>query len=63
MRILRTVALLAGIILAACSTGGKKPAETPKDRVLRILSDHVKNGEILYGHQDDLCYGHAWKVA
>ena len=62
MRILRTVALLAGILLAACSTGGKKPAETPKDRVLRILSDHVKNGEILYGHQDDLCYGHAWKV-
>ncbi|MBR5256646.1 MAG: beta-mannosidase [Bacteroidales bacterium] len=62
MRLVRTATLLAGTFLAACSTGNKKPVETPKDQVIQTLSAHVAKGEILYGHQDDLCYGHAWKV-
>lgn len=48
--------------LTACSTGDRKPMDTPKDRLLHTLFSHVEKGEILYGHQDDLSYGHAWKV-
>ena len=62
MRTVRTFTLLAGTLLAACSSGDKKPAETPKDQLVHTLFTHVEKGEILYGHQDDLCYGHAWKV-
>ena len=57
-----TVILWAALALTACSTGHKKPLETPKDRLVHTLFSHVEKGEILYGHQDDLCYGHAWKV-
>ena len=56
--------LLLGSIalLSACASGDKKPMETPKDRLVATLFSHVEKGEILYGHQDDLSYGHAWKV-
>ena len=54
--------LLTAAALLSCSTGDKKPAETPKDRLVQTLFSHVAKGEILYGHQDDLSYGHAWKV-
>ena len=57
-----TLAMIALATLAAYSTGNRKPADTPKDRVVHRLFTHVERGEILYGHQDDLCYGHAWKV-
>ena len=60
---MRTVSLiLAALALTACSTGNKKPMDTPKDRLVHTLFTHVEKGEILYGHQDDLCYGHTWKV-
>ena len=59
-KILLGMAALA--FLAACSTGNQKPLETPKDELVHTLFSHVEKGEILYGHQDDLCYGHAWKV-
>ena len=62
MRIARIIAPLAGILLAACGSAEKKTAETPKDQLLNTLSAAVAKGDILYGHQDDLCYGHAWKV-
>jgi len=54
--------MLVAWTLAACSTGGGTPSETPKDQLVAKLFSHVEKGEILYGHQDDLCYGHAWKV-
>jgi mannan endo-1,4-beta-mannosidase len=54
--------LFAAGILAACSTTNQKPMETPKDQLVHTLFSHVEKGEILYGHQDDLSYGHAWKV-
>ena len=58
----RPFLLLAALLVSACSTGDKKPMETPKDQLVHTLFSHVEKGEILYGHQDDLCYGHAWKV-
>ena len=58
----RHLPLVAALLLAACSTGNEKPMETPKDQLVHTLLSYVGKGRILYGHQDDLCYGHAWKV-
>ncbi len=54
--------LMTAAALVSCSTGDKKPVDTPKDQLVHNLFSHVEQGEILYGHQDDLSYGHAWKV-
>lgn len=35
---------------------------TPADRLLDCLKASADAGKILYGHQDDLCYGHSWCV-
>lgn len=35
---------------------------SPKERVTAFLSRTVQEGKILYGHQDDPAYGHAWLV-
>ena len=48
--------------LAAFSCGQSEPVETPAQGLYMKLYHSVKGGKILYGHQDDLCYGHAWKV-
>lgn len=51
-------------LLCGCGNGSKPapPMETPKDRLLSQLFTFVENGQIAYGHQDDLVYGHSWKV-
>ena len=54
--------LLAILAFAACSTGNKKPMETPKDLLVHQLFTFAEDGKIAYGHQDDLCYGHSWRV-
>jgi len=55
--------LLAAMTVAACGgNGGKKPMETPKDQLVHKLFSFAEEGKIAYGHQDDLSYGHAWKV-
>ncbi len=50
------------LALAACGSGNKKPMETPKDQLVHRLFEYAQNGQIAYGHQDDLFYGHNWKV-
>ncbi len=52
----------AMMLLAACSSGHKKPMENPKDLLVHRLFSYAQNGRIAYGHQDDLFYGHSWKV-
>ena len=54
--------MLASLAFTACSTGHKKPMETPKDQLIHRLFAYAESGKIAYGHQDDLAYGHAWKV-
>ena len=54
--------VLTALVLAACGTGNKKPMETPKDLLVHQLFTFAENGKIAYRHQDDLCYGHAWRV-
>ncbi len=51
--------LLAALIAAACAN---KPADTPKDLLMRQLLTLAEEGKIAYGHQDDPPYGHSWKV-
>ena len=57
----RSLYLLAVCCLAACS-GGKKPMETPRDQLVHRLFSYAEKGQIAYGHQDDLSYGHSWVV-
>ena len=61
---MRNALILAAALctLAACSGGNKKPMDTPKDRLVHQLFTFAEEGKIAYGHQDDLSYGHAWKV-
>ena len=54
--------IFAAALLAACGTGNKKPMETPKDLLVHQLFTFAEEGKIAYGHQDDLCYGHSWRV-
>ena len=59
---MKRLLILAALALAACSTGNKKPMETPKDQLVHTLFSYAESGKIAYGHQDDLFYGHTWKV-
>ena len=36
--------------------------EGPREELLSTLRTRAEAGKILYGHQDDLSYGHAWQV-
>ena len=55
-------AIMAALVLTACGTGNQKPMETSKDQLVHRLFTYAETGRIAYGHQDDLVYGHAWKV-
>lgn len=55
------LALIAMIAVSSPSCG-RKPADTPKDVLMHRLLSFAEEGKIAYGHQDDLPYGHAWKV-
>ena len=59
---MKKILMLAALALVACSTGNKKPMETPKDQLVQRLFTLAENGQIAYGHQDDPAYGHAWCV-
>ena len=56
--------MLGAVALAApgCGRRAESPATTPKDQVIAQLQEAVNGGKILYAHQDDLVYGHTWKV-
>lgn len=53
------IAALA-IVLSGCSSG--KPRPQTRDALAERLFQTIKDGKILYGHQDDLAYGHNWLV-
>lgn len=52
--------LFATMALVSCGSVGDKP--TPKDMLVSRLSSLATSGRIAYGHQDDIVYGHNWKV-
>ena len=43
------------ILATACTVN-------PTDQVTSVLKKAVAEGKILYGHQDDLMYGHTWNA-
>ena len=53
------IAVAAAII--SCS-GPQESAQTPADVLMDRLAGLVEDGKIMYGHQDDFMYGHAWKL-
>lgn len=53
--------IFAAVLLTVCCTGNKT-METPKEELARRLLSFADCGQIAYGHQDDLAYGHAWCV-
>lgn len=49
------------LALAACNRAPQQ-TQTPKEQLLERLAAASADKHILYGHQDDLAYGHAWLV-
>ena len=49
--------------LAIVSCVSDKSVQTPADALLERLSAQIEDGKIMFGHQDDLMYGHSWKLA
>ena len=50
---------LAVVLAAGCRNGGKAAADSSLAERLEGL---VSDGRIMYGHQDDLMYGHSWNA-
>lgn len=48
-------------ISAVFSSCGTAPV-TPAEELLASLGSAVESGKIMYGHQDDLMYGHSWRL-
>jgi mannan endo-1,4-beta-mannosidase len=48
--------------LAIVSCVSDKSVRTPADALLERLSAQIEDGKIMFGHQDDLMYGHSWKI-
>lgn len=55
-----TIIAVATAIIS-CS-GSQESAQTPADVLMDRLAALVEDGKIMYGHQDDLMYGHVWKL-
>ena len=55
--ILKPITLIAAAI-ATISCCGSKEKQTPADALLGRLAALVDEGTIMFGHQDDLMYGH-----
>ena len=50
------------LILASCAGSAGTQDMTPADALISRLYTQVEAGKIMYGHQDDLMYGHSWKL-
>ena len=60
------LAALAALLSGCNGRKGPKPPAIQHDKtgteLVNRLFETVKNGKIMYGHQDDLSYGHDWRV-
>jgi mannan endo-1,4-beta-mannosidase len=50
------------VILTACNSGDNKRMDAAKEQLMQRLMGYAEKGQIAYGHQDDLAYGHSWLV-
>jgi mannan endo-1,4-beta-mannosidase len=61
--IFKSIILAAAAVAAISCAGQAKSEATPAEALLERLASLVEDGKIMYGHQDDYMYGHAWKLA
>ena len=61
---MKRILLLACLVtaLVSCGNGSRRRGALPRELLLERLCTYVAAGEKLYGHQDDLSYGHSWVV-
>ena len=59
----KTIYLAAiAIIAASCSGGEQGHYDGSASALMERMQQSVEKGIIMYGHQDDLMYGHSWKL-
>ena len=56
------LSLALAAFMAACAGPRDNSPETPAESLVGHLQGLVDDGKIMYGHQDDLMYGHSWKL-
>jgi len=54
--------LIVPFLFAAASCSGPEKEKSAAEELLARFQSSVADGVIMYGHQDDLFYGHSWKV-
>ena len=54
--------MMTASVLVSCATRTGKQTGSSAGQLYSRLSAHAAAGKKLYGHQDDLPYGHAWVV-
>ena len=59
---LKPIAIFAALVAMISCRGPQESAQTPADALMERLTGLVEEGKIMYGHQDDLMYGHSWKL-
>ena len=59
-RIFAIAAMAAAMVSCGDTTGYKET--TPAEKLVMHLEMLVDADKIMYGHQDDLMYGHSWKI-
>lgn len=62
MNILKSIALAAAAAAFVSCAPKAQTATSPAEGLLSRLKADVEAGKIMYGHQDDLMYGHSWKL-
>ena len=60
---LKPITIIAAVAALVSCGNSKEAAQTPAEALLDRLEGLVEDGKIMYGHQDDLMYGHSWKLA
>jgi len=55
--------LLAGIAAISGACNHQQQNDSPRAQLLETLETCVASGKVMYGHQDDLLYGHTWKLS
>ena len=59
---MKSLAIIAAALAIISCAGHQESAQTPADSLMDRLAGLVEEGKIMYGHQDDLMYGHSWKL-
>ena len=57
-----TAILTTAMILAASCTHQEGRFDENTSALMARLQDNIDKGVMMYGHQDDLMYGHTWRV-